>query len=215
MVNISELANSLRTLIAASEDGNHDEGIRAVCAAIKAAGAKVEITTNDDSADALNGGESPLWVVSEHELTVDDEEPVASWTRCAMGDYGEAGRQCSDDEWCVSEDTNGNDTLPEAVATALDAFGMEDELPDVPAPDLATETHETAEDGEYAVYWETVGDDDHVVARYETLEAATAVCEQKNREFSARNPSGGGTTYLCGFGVRTLDGDKWVRSEDE
>jgi hypothetical protein len=97
------------------------------------------------------------------------------------------------------------------VAVALDALGVEDELPpDVPGPALATDEYEPDSAGGYAVYWETVGDDDHVVARYATQEAALAVCAQRNREFAARNPSGGGTTYLCCYGVRVLDAGKWV-----
>lgn len=174
----------------------------------------VEIESMDGEAYALNGGDSPLWVVDDRRLLIDGVR-VAEWTRCAMGDWGEAGRQCSDDEWCVNEDTNGGDRLPEIVEAVLGVLGLEDDIPDVASPSLATDENEPDSDGEYAVYWETVGDDAHVVTRYGSHEAAEAVCRQKNREFSARNPSSGGTTYLCGFGVRQLVDGKWQRVEAE
>lgn len=201
-----ELVNKLRAMLASDE--NCGAAVRVVAAAMKAAGVEAEITEEDGPPDALNEDDT-LWVVSEHKLVIDGET-VAEWNRCSMGTYGEAGRQCSDDEWCVSEDTNGGDKLPETVAVALEALGLEDSIPDVPEPEKATDTHEEDEGGGYAVYWETVGDDAHVVARYSDRDAAEAVCAQKNREFSARNPSGGGTTYLCGFGVRELVNGKWV-----
>lgn len=204
-MNASELSAGLRILLTTE---NCDEAIRAVAAAIKSAGIEVEITEDNGSPDALNDDET-LWVTSSHELVIDGET-VAEWIRCAMGTYGEAGRQCSDDEWCVSEDTNGGDILPENVAVALEALGLEDSLPDVPAPELATDAYEPDADGEFCVFWETVGDDAHLIERYTTHEAAAAVCHQKNREFSARNPSGGGTTYLCGFSVRSLARGRFV-----
>lgn len=208
----SELINGLRVLLASEEDC--DEAIRAVAAVIKESGIVVEIDTDDDGPDALSGGDYPLWVTSTHCLKIDTEE-VANWTRCAVGRYGEAGRQCSDDQWCIDEDTDGGDVLPDKVAVALDALGVDDDIPDVPEPDKADEIHTPDPAGEYAVYWETVGDDAHVVSRYESLDAAEAVCAQRNREFAARNPSGGGTTYLCGFGVRTLIDGKWVATNDQ
>jgi hypothetical protein len=195
----------------------HDEdcaaAIRVVAAAIKATGVAVEIVAVDDSPDSM-GADDCLWVASSRELVIDGET-VAEWSRCAMGAYGEPGRQCNDDEWCVSEDTGGGDRLPAAVAAALDALGIEDGIPDVPEPQKATEAYEEDEDGAYAVYWETVGDDAHVVARYADWHAAMAVCQQYNREFAARHPSGGGTTYLCGYGVREWSGGEWVASSPE
>jgi hypothetical protein len=207
-----ELIVGLRELLASEEDCG--AAAHAAAEALKAAGASAEITADDGAAEALSGDDGPLWVVSEHRLVIDDET-VAEWTRCSAGDYGEAGRQCSEDEWCVSEDTEGGDGLPETVAAVLKVFGLEDDIPDVPEPAKADEEHEECPTGEYAVYWETVGDDAHVVARYATREAAEAVCAQRNREFAASNPSGGGTTYLCGYGVRERVGGKWVADSAE
>lgn len=208
---MSELIDALKSLLAS--DIECPAAVREVAAAIKSEGADAEITESDDGPDDM-GSEGALWVVSNHALVIDGVT-VAEWARCAMGTYGEQGRQCSEDEWCVSEDTNGGDRLPAMVEVALDAFGLEDSYPGVPEPTKADEEYETDDAGEYAVYWETVGDDAHPVARYATLKAAQAVCDQRNREFAARNPSGGGTTYLCGYGVRELVAGKWSRTEEE
>jgi hypothetical protein len=208
---MDEMIVGLRILLAAE---GCDEAIRVIARAIKTLGVEAEIKMDDDGPDNLNNDDEKLWVVSTHKLVIDGED-VAEWTRCSMGCYGEAGRQCSDDEWCISEDTNGGDELPDNVRVALDALGLEDNLPDVPEPEKATDTNTPDADGEYCVYWETVGNDEHVIQRYSTKEAAEAVCSQKNREFSASNPNGGGTTYLCGYGVRVLVDSKWQRSEDE
>jgi len=210
MKTVEELIVGLRALL---ETEGCDEAIRVVAAAIKAAGASAEIETDDESPDGLNSDDA-LWVTSTHRLLIDGEQ-IAEWTRCAMGCYGEAGRQCSEDDWCVSEDTNGGDELPENIGVVLEALSLKDEIPDVPEPEKATEIHDTDTDGEWAVYWETVGDDAHVCQRYSTREAAEAVRNQRNREFSAANPSGGGTSYLCGYGVRMLVDGKWVASECE
>jgi hypothetical protein len=215
--NVVELATGLKTLIETSEDGNQDAAIVAVCEAIKATGIKVEIDANDDEADDMNSEGSHLWVVSTHRLLIGgtetaEGEEIAEWTRCACGHYGQEGNQVFADSWTVDEDTNGGDQLPDAAAIALDALGLEDTIPDVEEPALASEEHEVDEDGEYAVYWETVGDDAHVVARYTTLEAAQAVAEEKSRGLAAKNPGG---NLLCGYGVRVLENGKWVHTDAE
>jgi hypothetical protein len=205
-MNASELANGLRILIGSE---NCDDAIRAVAAEIKRRGVRVDITSDDGEADAMDPDhDTTLWVVSDRALEIDGET-VAEWTRCAVGRYGEAG------DWCVEEDTEGNDELPDNVAVALDALGLTDETPDVEEPTLATDEHTPDPEGEYCLYWETVGDDAGPRARYTTREAAEAVCEQRNREFYARNPCGGGTSYLCGFSARQLVDGKWVTGEED
>ena len=93
----------------------------------------------------------------------------------------------------------------------LDAFGLEDRIPDVLETTPADEIHETDPSGKYAVYWETSGDDAHVVARYATQEAAAAVCGQRDRELAGRYPGG---NLLCGYSVRVLSDGRWVRLDD-
>jgi hypothetical protein len=204
-MNASELAHGLRILIG-SEDC--DDAIRAVAAEIKRRGVRVDITSDDGEADAWDADSDTTWVISNRTLEVDGET-VAEWTRCAVGLYDDTG------DWSVDEDTEGKDELPDNVAVALDSLGLADEIPDVEEPAPATDEHTPDPDGEHCVYWETVGDDAGPRARYTTRDAAEAVCAQLNREFRARHPSGGGTSYLCGFSTRRLVEGKWVTGEED
>ncbi len=206
----SELINCLRATL--GDDGDDDVAIL-VARAIHKAGLTCEIETDDDSPDELDDSGS-VWVTSTHKLTIEGET-VATWTRCSVGHYGEPGRQCSEDEWCEEEDTNGGDILPNNIDDVLKALGLDDSIPGVPEPTLADDIYETDDEGEFALYWETVGDDAGPRARYATIEAATAVCEQRNREFTAAHPCGGGSSLLCGFGVRQLVDGKWIQCDDE
>lgn len=166
----------------------------------------VEIETDDDSPDALNGDDA-LWVVSTHALTVAGET-VAEWTRCAVGSWGGSGGGRAD-SWCVEEDTAGGDRLPERISAILSELGIEDEIPSVPEPDSAVDTTDEDPDGEWCVYWTTAGDDEHVVARYATEDDAQAVCDERARALSASHPG----HLLCGYEVRSLVDGEWVRRE--
>lgn len=68
--------------------------------------------------------------------------------------------------------------------------------PEMPATDPA---------GEYALYWETVGDDAHIVSRHATLEQAKQAVRAKDWP-----RPGDHTAYLCGYSVRQLVGGEWV-----
>lgn len=209
----TELAAGLRTLIEA-EDASHDAAIVAVCEAIVSAGAEVHIEQDDDSPDALNGGDSPLWVVSTHRLCVDGEV-VAEWTRCSMGDYGAGSHERHDsDTWRVVEDTDGGDTLPPAVAVALDALGLEDDIPDVPEPEAPAEV----EDGEYAVlhkndYAVSTGRDEWgVVSRHASADDARRACDASWRGFAAATTQGSYGPEWC---VGVLSDGEWVPMSDD
>lgn len=65
-------------------------------------------------------------------------------------------------------------------------------------------------DGEWACYWETVGDDSHVVSRHGTREDA----EQAVASHDFPRP-GDHTQYLCGYVTRELVADRWVTPEEE
>lgn len=194
----------LAKTLAFAIDNEYDEIIEAMASHIDAD--LIEIETEDGEPESLDDSES-LWVTSDHTLTYDGET-IAEWTRCSCGAYGHDGT------WSVEEDTNGGDRLPESVATLLAAIGCEDTLPDVPEPQ-ADEQHRPDPTGSYCVYWETVGDDAGPWTRYATYEEAAAVCGQRNREFAAANPSGSGTTYLCGWSVRELVDGQWRAVEEE
>jgi hypothetical protein len=65
-------------------------------------------------------------------------------------------------------------------------------------------------EGEWACYWDTVGDDAHVVSRHATR-------RQAERAVAAHDwpPPGDTTQYLCGFVVRVLVDGRWVVPEEE
>lgn len=216
----TELAAGLKTLIDASEDGNHDIAIRVLCAAIKAAGFKIEIDVDDDSPDDMNSDGS-YWVVSTHRLLIGGNDmiegaEVAEWTRCSRGHYGSQGQRQLADSWEVEEDTDGGDKLPEAVGVALDALGIEDAIPDVDEPAQPNEERH----GEWAVlhkndYAVSDGRDTWgVVARYATQSDAEIACEAKWRGFTAATTQGSYGPEWC---VGHLVGGEWqpIESDEE
>lgn len=207
-----ELATALRDAI----DGECEETIREACLAITRAGADVDIVQDDDGPEAFDGGDSEaLWVVSSHYLTVAGVR-VAEWTRCARGDYGDASRgQCYADTWCVREDTDGSDRLPAAVAVALDALSLDDELPDVPEPTAAVEDG----DGDYAVlhkndYAVSGGQDAwRVVSRHEDEDTARRACDACWRGFESATTAGSYGPEWC-VGEMGEDGE-WTPIPDD
>lgn len=165
-----------------------------------------EIETEDGDAEDLSDS-GALWVTSTHRLMLDGVE-VAEWTRCARGHYGDQGRSEMVGVWCTEEDTDGGDELPESVGMLLAKIGLEDSIPDVDEPDEPD--HPTDANGDYCVYWETVGNDAGPLKRYATRKQAQDMCDVFERHFAQRNPSGGGTTMLCGHSVRELIDGEWV-----
>ena len=160
-----------------------------------------EITTDDGEPEDLTGEGASLWVESTHCLVIDGME-VAEWTRCTFGTYGSQGRSEMVGVWCTEEDTEGDDGLPEMVKIILDTVGLEDEIPSLLESEVPN--HPVDPNGEYCVYWETVGDDAGPLKRYATREQASEMCDVFSRSFAQSNPSGGTTRMLCGHSVREL-----------
>jgi hypothetical protein len=68
----------------------------------------------------------------------------------------------------------------------------------------------TDADGEYCLYWETVGNESHVVARFASKDDAAQAVAAKDWP-----APGDHTNYLCGYTVRQLiDGD-WMPISEE
>lgn len=70
---------------------------------------------------------------------------------------------------------------------------------------------ESDSNGAWAVYWETVGDDAHVVERYATLDQAEAHVERAEISLKDNYPGG---NLLCGYGVRQFINNTWVKFDD-
>ena len=64
--------------------------------------------------------------------------------------------------------------------------------------------------GEWACYWETAGDDAHVVSRHSTQAEAEQACDSHDWP-----PPGDHTDYLCGYSVRQLREGEWVMCEQD
>jgi hypothetical protein len=66
-------------------------------------------------------------------------------------------------------------------------------------------------DGEWCVWWETAGDDEHAVERYATRDAAEAAAQRSQAGLKSRFPG----DLLCGYTVRQLVDDHWIEVDDE
>ena len=75
---------------------------------------------------------------------------------------------------------------------------------------IPPEMPESDPEGEWACYWDTVGDDAHVISRHATRESA----EQAVAAHDWPRP-GDRTAYLCGYVVRQLVGGEWTQPEQE
>jgi hypothetical protein len=135
--------------------------------------------------------------------------------------YGDDGAQPGDCRVRVGEDESGVWWLDDGDDTesALHGPYNDRESAEAAAKQLAEEqdeanTGEDAEDmaarllderagepdpeGEWCVYWNTVGDDSHVVERYATEDAASAAAQRSQAALEARHPG----RLLCGYEVR-------------
>jgi hypothetical protein len=61
--------------------------------------------------------------------------------------------------------------------------------------------------GEWSLYWETVGDDSCIVERYGSEGAALAAAALAQNQLEIKNPGG---NRLCSYGVRQLIDGEWV-----
>lgn len=133
--------------------------------------------------------------------------------------------QAGEGVWYVrtSDDAGGSDDGPDspfaseaAARAAAEALADErDEYSDGDAQDWETAQLEaTAEedvDGEWCVYWETVGDDPHVVSRHPSREAAEAAAKLADRALRQTHRG----HLLCGYSVRELIDGQWIAVEVE
>lgn len=162
---------------------------------------------------------------------VNEWEHIADYVACLYGTDGDQPGDCvveigktphgawyvrHGDDGCKDEDEGPFATRDEAEARAqewADELNEACEGEDAEAMQarlLAERAGEPDEDGEYCVYWETAGDDDHVVERYGSAEAAEAAAELRNQQLAAKHPGG---NLLCGYAVRQLVDDEWIAVE--
>lgn len=156
----------------------------------------------------------------------DDQHPTgegAADVTVGVASAGEGWRE----RWYVRtwDDAGGSDeaddtayeTEAEAIAAAEELAAAKDEgdgtedAEDYQSRQLTEAAGEPDPRGEWGVWWVTVGDDAHVVARYGTEAAATAAAALANEKLHAQHPGG---NLLCGHEVRCMVDGQWVDVED-
>jgi hypothetical protein len=152
---------------------------------------------NDDSLHSLDG-----WPTCEcsgcgcdEPATMTDDADVPVCDECsdyALDDAGEVHCSREDDVEIVTESCGAGDQ------TRSYARMRPPEMP------------ETDPDGEWALYWDTVGDDAHVVDRYATREDAETAVLAKDWP-----RPGDHTAYLCGYEARQLVDGAWLPLGEE
>ena len=158
-------------------------------------------------------------------------DAAASYVMCVYGDDGAQPGDCytrvgqDEDGWWWADD--GDDIeRPEtygpfrseaearekaqAVADAQNEAEPGEDAEDMLDRSRAEAAGEPDPEGEYAVYWETVGDDAHPVERYSSEEAAEARAAQMQDGLHRSHPGG---PLLCGYGVRRLVEGEWVETK--
>lgn len=165
----------------------------------------------------------------------DDWETVTTYVATYPTDYEDGACdvevQVGEDDdgvWYIRtrDDAGGSDDAPDTAydsrddaVSAAEEFaeandegdGEGDDAEDYLRGQLEARAGEPSEDGEWCVYWWTVGDDEHVVARYDTRDAAEAATQIANEGLHAAHPG----SLLCGYEVRSLVDGEWVGADDE
>jgi hypothetical protein len=147
---------------------------------------------------------------------------AADYVACCYGPEGDQPGDCytrlgqdEDGQWWVDDgddtvrcDTYGPFATREEAREAAEALAASqdeadaDEDAEAMLDRMRTETAgEPDPQGEWCVYWETVGDDARVVERYETELQAEARAAQLDAALNERHPGG---NLLCGYAVRQL-----------
>lgn len=148
------------------------------------------------------------------------DRSLPGWPRCAClscDDCGEPADRIDGDcgepvcDACADYTLGGNGDVicsrhpdAEVVSESCGAAGQMRTYVRLRAPAMP----EPDPDGEWCVYWDTVGDDPGVIARYATrADAEQAVAAHD------WPPPGDHTAYLCGYKVRTLVDGEWVAAD--
>ena len=197
-------------------------------------------TWAQDPWDGRQGLTSTTYYLDEDFRTEVDKSEVNDWETintyvATFFDNNEIGEGACDVEVQIGEadgglwfirtrdDAGGYDNAPddaftsreagEAAATSFTAL-QHDAAPGENAEDYLhrrrTESAELDPEGEWAVYWETALDDEHVVSRHPTQMAAEAAAFIHEQKLVASNPG----VLRCGYSVRKLVDGEWIDTED-
>ena len=166
-------------------------------------------------------GRSDWETVATYCVTDSADDLVVYEVEVQVG-YASAG---GSEAWFLrtTDDAGGDDVLDdtswdsaEAAVEAAEAFARENDETDGLAPAeyrrraLEERAGEPDDEGEWCVWWCSLDDDERVVARYATREAAEAAA-QIAQDGLASHQRG---RLLCGYEVRALVEGEWVSVDD-
>lgn len=185
--------------------------------AIIEAGGSVTMESDEPDEDDCCEGDLPLdrcvGTTQLHRILVDGEE-VATLERYGWSHYGDPDHPSTPcGEWTT--ESGESDTEPSgawrAVCNIADLGDDWDYVPGADEHELAEP--ETDPDGEYCLWWSTVGDDDgpRPAKRYATYADAAAACQLAQLELRVRNRG----KLLCGFAVGVLVDGEWQMAHED
>jgi hypothetical protein len=200
------------------------ESIRPECRRIMALPLPSRCCDRRSILEGLRDGDLGLTLFRElrqqHEREVLAEAEIAGWPGCECSGCGcSEPATCTDDQgiptcaacqdYTTTDDGEvlcGNCT---GVETVVESCGAGNQtrtyLRQTPPPEPETDPA-----GEWACYWETVGDDAHVVSRHATSDLASQAVAAKDWP-----GPGDHTRYLCGYEVRQLVGGEWCQVDED
>jgi hypothetical protein len=155
-------------------------------------------------------GEAAFWAL-ESDRDNESLHDLPGWPECACAACGCSDpATCTDDggvavcgacsDYTTTDDGEVHCSQCDDTEVVSDSWGRSITRIKPPAEP------ETDPEGEYACYWDTCGNDEHVVARYSTRELAAQAVAAKDWP-----GPGDRTKYMCGYVVRELVAGEWVR----
>ncbi len=177
----------------------------------------IEVESDDPEDADFSEGELPrdvrIATTQTHRLLVDGDE-VAELTREGWSYYGDPDNpNTPSGEWTTESGENDRG-VPAAWMTVCDVARLSGDWEQYPcAAEPETEEPETDDDGEYCLWWSTVGDDDGPLTRtrYPTLRDARIACDAADLDLRLRHRG----TLLCGYGIAQLVDGEWEQITDD
>lgn len=191
-----------------------DESYLSVSLAILATrlGHELGVVSEEPEYDDFSESSLPLdkkfATTQEHRLLLAGGE-VARLVREGWSYFGDIDHpNTPNGEWTT--DSGPEDRVPDAWRKVCDRIGLSGDWEYAPcAPEPEVKEPESDPEGEYCLWWSTVGDDSGPMdgVRYSTYENAEAACQLASHELHRRHRG----QLLCGHGIARLVDGVWVQ----